>query len=59
MKLKEKFKNVLQEMTWGDVISFKQTDPVSEAFLKKFASVYDKIFEKTVVTVKSKTLKIL
>ena len=43
-KTNEKFKNALQEMTW-------------EAFLNKFTSLYDKIFEKFPVTVKSKTLK--
>ena len=56
-KTKEKFKNALQEMTWDDVISSKQTDSAYEAFLNKFASLYDKIFEKFAVTVKSKTLK--
>ena len=29
-KTKEKFKNALQEMTWDDVISSKQTDPAYE-----------------------------
>ena len=28
-KTKEKFKNALQEMTWGDVISSKQTDSIN------------------------------
>ena len=56
-KTKEKFKNALQEMTWDDVISSKQTDPAYEAFLNKFTSLCDKIFEKFVVTLKSKTLK--
>ena len=56
-KTKEKFKNALQEMTWDDVISSKQTDSAYEAFLNKFISLYDKIFEKFAVTVKSKTLK--
>ena len=56
-KTKEKFKNALQEMTWDDVISSKQTDSAYEAFLNKFTSLYDKIFEKFPVTVKSKTLK--
>ena len=54
---KEKFKNALQEMAWGYVISSKQTDSAYEAFLNKFISLYDKIFEKFAVTVKSKTLK--
>ena len=45
-KTKEKFKNALQEMTWDDVISSKQTDSAYEAFLNKFTSLYDKIFEK-------------
>ena len=44
-------------MTWDDVISSKQTDSAYEAFLNKFTSLYDKIFEKFPVTVKSKTLK--
>ena len=39
------------------VISSKQTDSAHEAFLNKFTSLYDNIFEKFVVTVKSKTLK--
>ena len=56
-KTKEKFKNVLKKMTWDDVISPKQTDSAYEAFVKKFASLYDSVFEKFVVTVKSKTLK--
>ena len=56
-KTKEKFKNALQEMTWDDVISSKQTDSAYEAFLNKFTSLYDKVFEKFAVTVKSKTLK--
>ena len=38
-KTTEKFKNVLQEMTWDDVISSKQTDFASEAFLNKFTSL--------------------
>ena len=33
-------------MTWNDVISFKQTDCAYEAFLNKFASIYDKNFWK-------------
>ena len=56
-KTKEKFKNALQEMTWDDVISSKQTDSAYEAFLNKFTSLYDKFFDKFAVTVKSKTLK--
>ena len=56
-KTKEKFKNALQEMAWDDVISSKQTDSANEAFLNKFTSLYDKIFEKFSVTIKSKTLK--
>ena len=56
-KTKEKFKNALQEMTWDDVISSKQTDSAYEASLNKFTSLYDKIFEKFPVTVKLKTLK--
>ena len=54
---KEKFKNALQEMTWDDIISSKQTNSAYEAFLNKFTSLYDKIFEKLAFTVKSKTLK--
>ena len=56
-KTKEKFKNALQEMTWDNVISSKQTDSAQEAFLSKFTSLYDKIFETFPVTVQSKTLK--
>ena len=56
-KTKEKFKNALQEMIWDDVISSKQTDSAYEAFLNKFTSLYDKIFEKFAVTVKSKPVK--
>ena len=50
-KTKETFKNALPEMTWDNVIGFKQTDSAYEAFLNKFTSPYDKITEK------SKTLK--
>ena len=56
-KTKEQFENALQEMTWDDVFSSKQTDSAYEAFLNKFASLYYKVFEKYPVTVKSKTLK--
>ena len=35
-KTKEKFKNALQEMTWDNVISSKQTDSAYEVFLNKF-----------------------
>ena len=44
-------------MTWDNVISSEHTDSAYEAFLKKFTSLHEKIFEKFVVTVKSKTLK--
>ena len=44
-------------MKWDNVISSKQTDSAYEVFLSKFISLYDKVFEKYVVTVKSKTLK--
>ena len=44
-KTKEKFKNALQEMTWDDVISSKQTDSTYEGFFNKFTSLYDKFFE--------------
>ena len=56
-KTKEKFKNHLQEMTWDDVISSKETDSAYETFLNKFTSLYDKTSEKFPVTVKSTTLK--
>ena len=56
-KTKKKFKNTLQKMTWEDVSSYKQTDSAYEAFLNKFTFLYDKVSEKFVVTVKSKTLK--
>ena len=45
-KSKEKFKNALQEMTWDDVISCKQTDSAYQPFLNKFTSLYDKNFRK-------------
>ena len=44
-------------MTWDDAISSKQTDSAYEAFLNKFTCLYDKVFKKFPVTVKSKTLK--
>ena len=56
-KTKEKFKNALQEMTWDDVLSSKQTDSAYEAFLNKFISLYDESFGKFVVTIKLKILK--
>ena len=56
-KTKEKFRNTLREMTQDNVISSKQTDSAYEAFINKFNSLYEKIFEKFAVTVKSKTLK--
>ena len=56
-KTKEKLKNVLQETTWDDVISSKQTDSAYKTFLNKFTSLYDKILEKFAVLVKPKTLK--
>ena len=34
-KTKEKFKNALQEVTWDNVISSKQTDSANEAFFNK------------------------
>ena len=56
-KTKTKLKNALQEMTWDDVISSKQTDCTYAIFLNKFTSPYDKVSEKYMVTVKSKTRK--
>ena len=56
-KTKTKLKNALQEMTWDDVISSKQTDCTYAIFLNKFTSLYDKVSEKYMVTVKSKTRK--
>ena len=44
-------------MISDDVISSKQTDSTYEASFDKFTSLYDKTFEKFVVTVKSKTLE--
>ena len=41
----------------GRCNSSKQTDSSNEAFLNKFTFLYDKVSEKYVVTVKSKTLK--
>ena len=56
-KTTKKFKNTLQEMTWDDVISSKQTDSAYEASFNKLTSLYDKIFEKFAAMVKLKTLK--
>ena len=44
-------------MIWDDLISSDQTDSAYEAFFDKFTSLYDKTFEKFVVTVKLKTLE--
>ena len=44
-------------MTWGDVISTKQTYSSHKVFLDKFTSLPDKMLEKFVVSVRSKTLK--
>ena len=44
-------------MTGNGVICSKQTDSAYEAFLSKSTSLYDKIFEKFAVTIKSRTLK--
>ena len=41
----------------GRLISSKKTDSAYGAFLNKFTSLHDKIFEKFAVTLKSKTLK--
>ena len=54
-KTKEKFKNALQEMTWDDVISSKQTDSAYEAFLKgilKSSKTKQRLYDKFL---KSKT----
>ena len=56
-KAKSKFKNALQKVTCDDVISSKQINSAYKDFLNKFTSLYDKIFKKFVITVKSKTLK--
>ena len=56
-KTKTKLKNALQEMTWDDIISSKQIDFAYAIFLNKFTSLYDKVSEKYMVTVKSKTRK--
>ena len=56
-KTKTKLKNALQEMTWDDIISSKQIDFAYAVFLNKFTSLYDKVSEKYMVTVKSKTRK--
>ena len=56
-KTEKRFKNSVQKMTWDDIISSKQTDSAYQAFLKKFPFLYDKVSEKFVVTVKSKTIK--
>ena len=42
-KTKEKFKNALQELTWDNVISSKQTDSAYAVFLHKFTSLYNKV----------------
>ena len=44
-------------MTWDDVISSKQTDFCLRSLPQYIKSLYDKVFGKFVVTVKSKTLK--
>ena len=56
-KTKEKCENALQDMNCPDIIRSKQTDSAYEVFLNKFNSLYDKVYEKYVVTVKWKTLK--
>ena len=56
-KTKAKLKNALREMTWDDIISSKQIDFAYAIFLNKFTSLYDKVSEKYMVTVKSKTRK--
>ena len=56
-KTKAKLKNALQEMTWDDIISSKQIDFAYAIFLNKFTSLYDKVSEKYMVMVKSKTRK--
>ena len=50
-KTNKKFKSVLQEMAWDDVITSIQTDSAYKAFLNKLTSLYGKTFEKFVVTV--------
>ena len=44
-------------MIWDDAISSKQSHSTYKASFDKFTSLYDKTFEKFVVTVKSKTLE--
>ena len=41
----------------GQLINSKQADSIYKSFLNKFTFLYDKTFEKLVVTVKSKTQK--
>ena len=53
-KTKEKFKDALQEITWDDVTSSKQTDSAYEAFLNKFTSLCNKPSEKLMVPAKSR-----
>ena len=35
----------MQEVTWNDVISSKQTDSAFGAFINKFTYLYDKILK--------------
>ena len=44
-------------MTWDDVITSKKNNSAYKTFLNKFTFLYDKVSEKFVFTVKSKTLK--
>ena len=49
-KIKKKFKDALQEMRWNDVKRSTLIGSAYEAFFNKSTSLYDKTFEKFVVT---------
>ena len=56
-KTNEIFKNSLQEITWDNLISSRETDSADRAFLKKFFFLYDKASENFLATIKFKTMK--
>ena len=56
-KTNEIFKNSLQEITWDNQISSRETDSADRAFLKKFFFLYDKASENFLATIKLKTMK--
>ena len=56
-KTNEIFKNSLQEITWDNQISSRETDSADRPFLKKFFFLYDKASENFLATIKFKTMK--